>query len=115
MSFDKVVQVQQQLQSASPLLSNIARRAAIRSAPDHDVPPGVHETQEPNARAFTEPHFGHDFSRVPVHAAELAATHESTPVCSFSPRRCPFGGACHTCPVQVQAKARVGQRASENG
>jgi hypothetical protein len=28
--------------------------------------------------------------------------------CSFSPTRCPFGGACHTCPAQVQTKLKIG-------
>lgn len=29
--------------------------------------------------------------------------------CPAFPRRCPFGGACHTCPVRIQAKLIIGQ------
>jgi hypothetical protein len=45
-----------------------------------------------------------EFSAVPVSAT---ATQETGPglsrACPLLPRRCPFGGACHTCPIGVQA------------
>ena len=39
---------------------------------------------------------GQDLSRVPVQSA-----------CPAAPSRCPFGGACHTCPLPVQARLEV--------
>ncbi|MEW5959506.1 MAG: DUF4157 domain-containing protein, partial [Chloroflexota bacterium] len=43
--------------------------------------------------------FNHDFSQMPSHSH----------ACPIFPRRCPFGGACHTCPARVQAKLRINQ------
>ena len=51
------------------------QRAAINPSPVHDVPPIVHEVlRSPGqpldaaTRAFMEPRFGHDFSRIPTYA-----------------------------------------------
>jgi soluble lytic murein transglycosylase-like protein len=45
----------------------------------------------------------HDFG-------SLSLGHEATQSCPVAtPRTCPFGGACHTCPTRVQAKLIVGQ------
>jgi hypothetical protein len=56
------------------------QRAAINSAPIHEVPPIVHEVlRSPGqaldtpTREFMEPRFGHDFSRVRVHTDAKAA------------------------------------------
>lgn len=63
------------------------------------------------------PDGGHDFSRVPIWAPEFngrAAPAESVlDSCPWrtTPQACPFGGACHECPVQVQA--RSGRHPSE--
>jgi hypothetical protein len=64
----------------------ILQRAAINPSPVHDVPPIVHEVprspgQPLNAatRAFMEPHFGYDFSRLPVHASELRTVQAPKP------------------------------------
>lgn len=46
---------------------------------------------------------GHDFADVSLGETKT----QSCPVAT--PRTCPFGGACHTCPTRVQAKLRVGQ------
>jgi hypothetical protein len=50
------------------------QRAAINSSLTHEVPPIVHEVLrspgqplDVEARAFMEPHFGHDFSQVRIH------------------------------------------------
>lgn len=51
------------------------------------------------------PTFGHDFGLVPVHAQPITAG--ICPMSLASPRACPFGGACHTCPTRVQAKLAV--------
>jgi hypothetical protein len=50
---------------------------------------------------------GHDFGQVAVNAPLIAAG--TCPLSLVSPRACPFGGACHTCPARVQAKLAVGQ------
>lgn len=74
--------------------SGLLPHAAIRAVPDHAVPP-LSDTRTP-----LEPRSGHDLSRVPVHTADS---------CPVFPRRCPFGGACHTCPARVQTKLKIGQ------
>lgn len=57
------------------------QRAAINPSPVYDVPPIVHEVLrspgqplDPATRAFMEPRFGYDFSRVPTHANRSAHT-----------------------------------------
>ncbi|MCX6028844.1 MAG: DUF4157 domain-containing protein [Chloroflexi bacterium] len=40
-------------------------------------------------------------------ADQTLAPSERTAACPASPRRCPFGGACHTCPTGLQARLRV--------
>jgi|GEM_PF-5867408 len=62
----------------------------------------------------------HDFGRIPVHPPGLATdnqslqpTTQSCPLALASPRACPFGGACHTCPVRVQAKLAISQPGDE--
>jgi hypothetical protein len=48
---------------------------------------------------------GHNFGQVRVHSdAKAVAPPQSCPLVATGPRFCPFGGACHTCPAQVQAK-----------
>ena len=49
---------------------------------------------------------GHDFGRLPVEAQPRAAG--NCPLLLASPRACPFGGACHTCPARVQTKLVIG-------
>ncbi len=56
------------------------QRAATGAAPTNEVPPIVHEVLnsagqplDSATRAFMEPHFGHDFSRVRVHTDAKAA------------------------------------------
>jgi hypothetical protein len=53
---------------------------------------------------------GHNFGQVRVHSdAKAVATPQSCPLASAAPKFCPFGGACHTCPAQVQAKLAIDQ------
>jgi hypothetical protein len=66
--------------SGSPL-----SHAAYRPVPDQDLPAAVPAASPAN---------GHDFSRLPVSAI---GNTESLSACPMSPRRCPYGGACHTC------------------
>ncbi len=56
------------------------QRAAVNTAPVNEVPPIVHEVLrspgqplDPATRAFMEPRFGYDFSRVQVHTDARAA------------------------------------------
>jgi len=52
---------------------------------------------------------GHDFGQVSVQAPMM----EGCPLHLSSPTHCPFGGACHTCPVSIQTKLTVGQPGDE--
>ncbi len=70
-----------------------------------------------------EPSFRHDFSQTPVHSCAQAALPRGKQAkqspglpamksCSSafdSPRACPFGGACHSCPARIQTKLTVSQ------
>ena len=53
--------------------------------------------------------FEQDFSRVPASLITGAHPPVEASRCPISPRTCPFGGACHSCPVTVQAKLKVGE------
>jgi hypothetical protein len=75
----------------------LMRHTSVRPIPDQ-------ATQPTERIAF--PANGHDFSRLPV---TTTGNTESLSTCSMSPRRCPFGGACHTCPVRVQPKLTISQ------
>jgi len=58
--------------------------------------------------------FGHRFDNIPVNASvpEESAywSRMEAGTCPLAtPRTCPFGGACHTCPLPVQAKVAISQ------
>ena len=50
-----------------------------------------------------------DLTSVPVRPQAQTAGRNTTRSCPMSPQRCPFGGACHSCPPRVQAKLKIGQ------
>ena len=51
---------------------------------------------------------GHNFGQIRVNSdAKAVATPQSCPLVAAGPKFCPFGGACHTCPVQVQTKLAI--------
>lgn len=54
---------------------------------------------------------GHEFSRVAVAGPQRATPgfSQSCPMSLDTPRACPFGGACHSCPAPVQAKLTISQ------
>ena len=63
-----------------------------------------HTTVKPTAddehlQANQTNNLGHDLSQVST---------QTTP-CPATPTRCPFGGACHACPVHIQAKLKISQ------
>jgi hypothetical protein len=68
-----------------------SRELATESRPG--APPGV---------------FEHDFSKTPGPALAQRRIHNRP--CAISPARCPFGGACHNCPLPVQTKIGTGNR-----
>jgi hypothetical protein len=78
--------------------SDLWRHAAVRPLADHEVPLAERPPRSD----------GRDFSRVPVHASGLDGEHTEVP-CHLTLHRCPFGGACHTCPTQVQTKLTVNE------
>jgi hypothetical protein len=68
----------------------------------------------PRAGNQTLPNFGHDFGKVQVFrkANESKMVQRLNNTCQLGmagPTYCPFGGACHTCPMQIQAKLTIGQ------
>lgn len=77
----------------------------------HPESPG-HQHQPP---AATENDYlttvGHEFSRVAVAGPQRATPgfSQSCPMSLDTPRACPFGGACHSCPAPVQAKLTISQ------
>jgi hypothetical protein len=79
--------------------SDLWRHAAVRPLADHETPLAEHQVPRVDGR---------DFGQVPVHASGPDGGHAEVS-CPLSPRRCPFGGACHTCPLPVQAKRVEGQ------
>jgi len=75
------------------------RHAAVRPLADHEATLAEHQVRRLGGR---------DFSRVPAHASEPDGGHAEVS-CPLTPRRCPLGGACHKCPVQVQARRLDGR------
>jgi hypothetical protein len=49
----------------------------------------------------------HDFGSLSLGSETAEVRSQSCPLAT--PRTCPFGGACHTCPTRVQAKLEVGR------
>jgi hypothetical protein len=79
--------------------SDLWRHTAVHPLADHEAPLAEHQAPRSDGR---------DFSRVPVHAFGPDGGHAEV-LCPLTPRRCPFGGACHTCPTHVQATLTIGQ------
>jgi hypothetical protein len=98
-------------------------RGMTRSELSSHLTPPDHESQSPaetSREAVTQPNLSHDFSRISVHppssamdAQALQPTTQSCPLALASPRACPFGGACHTCPTRVQTKLTINQPGDE--
>lgn len=68
--------------------------------------------QPPRAtEAPLQPGLGHDFSQLDVLPVEHTGPQfsQSCPLALDTPRACPFGGACHTCPAPIQAKLTISQ------
>ncbi len=86
---------------AAPTLASLRHSLSQRRmAPAH-----YPDEMSPSVRA--EPGRGHDLNRVPIHPS-ISPAAQFCPLPS-GPRACPFGGACHTCPTQVQAKLTIGR------
>ena len=91
---------QMQKETLPPQMRGLLPHAAVRATPDHGLPSNV----------STETRFGHDFSQVAVRpSTPIVSQDYSNASCPLFPQRCPFGGACHTCPPRVQAKLKIGQ------
>lgn len=56
-----------------------------------------------DAHDVSNPVFGHNFGNVQVESPSFKQT---CPLSLSGPTRCPFGGACHTCPA-IQAKLKI--------
>ncbi len=66
------------------------------------------ESPQLHARGTVVEASGHDFGRQPVHTAPIASG--ACPLALASPRACPFGGACHSCPTRALPKLAVSRR-----
>ena len=81
-------------------MKGLSPQTAVHNGREHEVP----------ANASVESQFEHDFSRVSVHPSMPGFGQDNSNIaCPLLPQRCPFGGACHTCPPRVQAKLKIGQ------
>lgn len=86
----------------TPIVSGVRQRAAVNPSPVH----ADHAAQPAPAGGWIAPRLWQDFSQAAVHDSDPPRS-ELSPPCPVTPTRCPFGGACHTCPVQVQTKLAV--------
>ncbi len=83
----------QKKETMPPQMRGFLPHAAVRMTAEHDMPSNV----------LAETRFGHDFSRVAVHPSTPVISQDySNASCPISPQRCPFGGACHTCPPGIR-------------
>ena len=88
--------------------SGVAAGRVLDSLPN---PSASHED-----RAASTLKLSHAFGRLPVQSSGVAATprRDSCPLVSAeAPRACPFGGACHACPVRIQTKPAISQPGDE--
>ena len=101
------------LQTTIPL-RNLA--SAHRVAVSQHVDDGPGSDGRSGHGLLTKPDLGHDFSRIQVHSDTKAVEPKrgSCPLPSASPRLCPFGGACHACPIRSQAKQSTGAAGNLN-
>jgi hypothetical protein len=53
----------------------------------------------------------HDFGQVAINPPPIATG--ACPLSLASPRACPFGGACHTCPMRIQTKLTINEPGDE--
>jgi len=86
-----------------------ARSLSIASETEKNVL----QTSEYPAHAPSGMDFGQDFSRVAVQPRSANTQSSLMPSRSLTPIRCPFGGACHTCPVRMQPKLVINRPGDE--
>jgi hypothetical protein len=86
--------------------SSFLQHVAVRPIADHTAQPEL-------ASALSVSRFGRDFNQVAAHSEPIAARPPTTQHCPVTPTRWPFGGACHTCPVPVQADLAMNQPGDE--
>jgi hypothetical protein len=78
------------------------------------VHPGVDHSSHSNlASTLTESRFERDFNGIAVQSPATTAQLDTKQSCGFTPRTCPFGGACHTCPARLQTKLTINQPGDE--
>lgn len=95
-------------QTIIPSSSLVPQRRLVLPQQVDEVPTS---RDRPLHDTLAEPSLGHDFGQIQVHsdAEAVQPVVESCPLGFTSPRFCPFGGACHTCPPRVQAKLTINQ------
>ncbi|MDO8586988.1 MAG: DUF4157 domain-containing protein [Armatimonadota bacterium] len=89
-----------------------AAKAGPAKLPDVQISSGISNQAAPRMRngARHAPLRPSQVVAPPERSADMAGKQaaEACPL-RMTPKRCPFGGACHTCPPKVQAKLTVGQ------
>jgi hypothetical protein len=98
----KQAQTVQAAREAEAAKLNFASHAAVHALPEHD-------------RSFVPaPVNGHDLSQSSLRPAEpMVGRDYGKASCPVAPQRCPFGGACHSCPARVQKKPLVNRPGDE--
>jgi len=101
----------------------VSTRSVTRSKQISQLTLPGHESNslgDANREIVTQPDSAYNFSRLSIHPPIQSldiqpsqAKELSCPLASASPRACPFGGACHTCPVQLQTKLAVNKPGDE--
>jgi hypothetical protein len=106
---------------ASPTFAPVRGRTQSQqlswlAAPERGTVPAADMSREQVLQGYQ----GHDFSNVSIYPTDSTADREalgsrleSCPLALPSPRVCPFGGACHTCPTRLQAKLTINQPEDE--
>ena len=75
----------------------------------HDVLQSLVRPLCPGAHTLSRPQVESGFSAQAARPDTTTVGHAAERACPISPRRCPFGGACHSCPVRVQTKLTVNE------
>ncbi len=92
--------IQTQKETMPLQMRSFLPHAAVSEKHKYDLP----------SHGSRETRFDHDFSQVAIRpSAPIVSQDYSNASCPMVQQRCPFGGACHTCPPRVQAKLKVGQ------
>jgi hypothetical protein len=96
----RLTAAQTQKETLPSQIRGVLHHAAVRTTSENDMLSNIP----------AETSFDHNFSQVAVRPLTPEYGQDySNMSCPFLAQRCPFGGACHTCPPSVQAKLKIGK------